>query len=97
MAKLKTCANTDDYCYKILTEVTHKDSNVMLNTYSKGCATKTQCDNKEAQLFYQTCAKDSASACEMNCCADGMCNAGSNFVVSAFVLFACALFAVVHL
>lgn len=97
MAKPKVCDNEDDRCYKISTDVTHKDSNVQLKTYSKGCATKNQCDNKDAHLFHQTCSNDKDSTCDMTCCEDDMCNAGSNAVVSAFTLFACALLAVVRL
>jgi len=93
----KVCPNVDDRCYKVSTEVTHKEVNVELTTYSKGCATKSQCDNKDAHFFYQTCAADDDSSCDMTCCEGDMCNAGSNFVVSAFTLLACALFAVVRL
>ena len=93
----KACLNVDDYCYKITTKATQKDSNVMVSSYSKGCATKNQCDNKEKNVHYQTCAKDSSSECEMTCCKDNMCNTGSDFVVSAFTLLACAFYAVVYL
>lgn len=95
MAKPKVCDNVDDRCYMVSTDVTHKDSNVQLKTYSKGCATKSQCDKKDAHLFHQTCTGD--STCDMTCCEDDMCNAGANAVASAFILFACALFAVVRL
>jgi len=92
-AKPKICPNDDDRCYKLSTDVTHKDSNVKLSTYSKGCATKRQCDNKDAHVFHQTCAADDESTCDMTCCEGDMCNAGSIFVVSAFTLLASALFA----
>lgn len=96
-AKPKICPNDDDRCYKVSTEVTHKDANVKLTTYSKGCTSKSQCDNKNAHFFHQTCAADDGSDCDMTCCEEDMCNAGSNFAVSAFALLACALFAAVRL
>lgn len=96
MAKPQTCPNEDDQCYKISTDVTHKDSDVQLKTYSKGCATKSQCKDKDAHVFYQTCS-EADSNCDMSCCEEDMCNAGSNFVISTFALLACALLAVVRL
>lgn len=96
-AKPKVCPNEDDRCYKVSTEVTHKDANVKLTTYSKGCTTKSQCDNKNAHFFHQTCADDADSACDMSCCEEDMCNAGSYFAVSAFTLLPFALFAAVRL
>ena len=94
-AKPKICPNGSDRCYMVSTDVTHEDSDIKLTTYSKGCATKSQCDNKNAHVFHQTCTDD--STCDMTCCESDMCNAGYNVVVSAFTLLACALFAVVCL
>lgn len=94
-AKPEVCPKDDDRCYMVSTDVTHENSDVKLATYSKGCATKSECDNKDAHLFLQTCSDD--STCEMTCCEDDMCNTGSNFVVSAFTLLACALFAAFRL
>lgn len=93
-AQLKTCGEGEDRCFKLTTEVTYKDPNVKVKTYSKGCARQSLCESKKNNLFYKTCPDD--ESCHMSCCDGDMCNAGSNVMVSAFTLLACAVFAVVR-
>ena len=95
MAKVKPCSKDQKRCFKITTEVKYENPKVTLKSYSKGCATEEQCNNKNDNVFYQTCGKD--ETCHMSCCEGDMCNVGSNTVVSALTLLACFVFAVIRL
>lgn len=90
--KLKTCANETDRCFKLSTEVTYKEANVEVKTYSKGCAPENLCNSKEKNVFYKTCPND--EQCHLSCCEGGMCNTGVNEVVSALAMTFCTTVAI---
>lgn len=92
-AKLQKCPDDDNYrCFKLTTEVSYKEANVEVKTFSKGCIRKEQCDPIKRNVFYGTCPND--ENCHMSCCEGGMCNVGTNAVVSALAMITCAAFAI---
>lgn len=88
MAKLSPCSGNETQCFKITTKVEHKDTNVELKSYSKGCTTKALCEKPSSNFFSCSDKED----CQIDCCDSNYCNAGTNSVLSAFTFLACTVF-----
>lgn len=68
------CTQSDAVCYKI-----HYATNGGISQYAKSCEPKTYCQQKENPI-----CKDHAGStkCDIDCCDDDLCNAGSIIGVS---------------
>ena len=77
-------------CGKV--ETVYKSQGKEYKNFLRDCTTKDTCDAKE-DFFLKACKAGSGSTCEINCCNGDLCNAGSTPVLSAVLVFTCALVA----
>lgn len=86
-----TCDSGLDRCFKAMKEGTEDD--VSIAAYAKGCVDSAKCDPDTSDF----CKSDKGKVkCNINCCSGDLCNGGKVPMVSAIMLLACALAAVLR-
>ena len=88
----KDCGGNFDRCGKM--SVNFKVASLETKVYSKGCATKDLCSTGSEE--YKTCKNIEGATCELECCEGDLCNGGTVPVVSAVLMVACVLMALVR-
>ena len=83
--KSVTCNYGQDSCYKLTVESS------VLNTYTKGCATETNCAS--SQDFADLCGN--VADCEVLCCDSDDCNGAEGFQAKILVVLAMSVLAVI--
>ena len=87
--KEMTCDSSSNRCIKGMKDGTQDDVSFAL--YAKGCAESSACDRDSSKF----CKSDEGKVkkCEISCCSGDLCNGGKVPMISAIMLFACALVA----
>lgn len=87
------CTSEYDRCGKAYVEGKVADVSVAL--YGKGCISSSVCSQKTCKAFVQD-PSTNIDKCELDCCEGDLCNGAKVSMVSAIMLFACALLAFLH-
>ena len=82
------CPAKYDRCYKVYADVKVKGASV--KEYVKGCFTEDEC-NTDLSSFCKGKGK-----CKLDCCSGDLCNVATLQKVSAAVLIACTLMALLY-
>ncbi len=83
------CPASYDRCYKGYANV--KTEGASIEGFEKGCFTADLCDATDKIDFCK-----GKGECKIDCCSGDLCNAAAMQLVSAIVLIACALVALLH-
>ena len=84
-----TCLPGFDSCRKVFVDA--EVSGVTFKTYIKDCTIKAGCSDDQCKALAQAGAK--VNDCKIDCCEGDLCNGAKVPLVSAFLLWACALLA----
>ena len=83
------CPASFDRCYKGHADV--KGEGASVEAFEKGCLTAALCDATDKIDFCK-----GKGECKINCCSGDLCNAATLKMVSAIVVVACAMVALLH-
>ena len=84
-----TCLPGFDSCGKVFFD--GKVGGLSFKSYYKDCSVKAGCNNDQCKALAQAGA--TIDDCEVSCCEGDLCNGAKVPLVSAFLLWACALLA----
>lgn len=84
-----TCLPGFDSCRKVF--VDGELAGLSFKSYAKDCTVKAGCSNDQCKALAQVGAK--IDDCKIDCCESDLCNEAKVPLVSAFLLWACALLA----